>query len=322
MSLKLNEKIEILIGCGRYAEALKIIEESKAYSESNAPYFNSRLEYQRGLCMEAMGDSTHAENRFREAASIARGLVGKEHVILPLFLNKLAAYCIARGDTSEALVYLHESDEIENLHRTNADALETYTMLAEIYRDTDPEMSEHYADKARELDFQPFLNELAYKVAIYDIDFPTLARDQKIKNQRLKIYALVSTAILLLALLILALANFKVQRRLSESRKAEFESLKQTLRQKERLLEIANVIADEKVRKNVADLADEMGKEVKLSKREMQISELIADGLLNKEIADHLNISVRTVEAHRNSIYRKLKINNSVELINWVRNRS
>lgn len=322
MCLKYNEKIEILIECGKYAEALETIDESKLYSKSSAPYFNSRQEYQRGLCMEAMGDSTYAENRFREAASIARGLVGKEHVILPLFLNKLATYSIGRGEISEAIRYLQESDSIENMHRNNSDALETYTMLSEIYKETDSELSEHYATLAKGLDFQPFLNELAYKVAIYDIDFPTLARDQKIKNQRLKIYALVSTAILLLALLILALANFKVQRRLSESQKAEFVALEQTLRQKERLLEIANVIADEKVRKNVADLADEMGKEVKLSKREMQISELIADGLLNKEIADHLNISVRTVESHRNSIYRKLGINNSVELINWLRDRT
>lgn len=322
MSLKLNEKIEILIDCGRYDEALKTIDESKIYSESNAPYFNSRLEFQRGLCMEAMGDSTYAENRFREAVSIARGLVGKEHVLLPLFLNKLASYSIARGDTAEALVYLEESADIEDMHSTSADALETYTRLSEIYRSSDPEKSELYASKARELDFQPLLSELAYKVAIYDIDFPTLARDEKIKNQRLKIFGLASTAILLLALLILAFVNAKIQRRLSESQKAEFESLEQALRQKERLLEIANAIADEKVRKNVADLANEMGKEVKLSKREMQISELIADGLLNKEIADHLNISVRTVEAHRNSIYRKLNINNSIELINWVRDKS
>jgi DNA-binding NarL/FixJ family response regulator len=45
-----------------------------------------------------------------------------------------------------------------------------------------------------------------------------------------------------------------------------------------------------------------------LTNREREVLAAIARGLLNKEIATELNISIRTVEAHRESIMRKLGV--------------
>ncbi|TLP55313.1 response regulator transcription factor [Parasedimentitalea maritima] len=42
-----------------------------------------------------------------------------------------------------------------------------------------------------------------------------------------------------------------------------------------------------------------------LSRREIEVLEACSDGAKSKEIAQRLSISVRTVESHRNSIYRK-----------------
>ena len=57
---------------------------------------------------------------------------------------------------------------------------------------------------------------------------------------------------------------------------------------------------------------------VKLTKREMQIAELCAKGIINKEIADILGVSQRTVETHKNNIYKKLGINNTIELVRYM----
>jgi two-component system response regulator NreC len=54
------------------------------------------------------------------------------------------------------------------------------------------------------------------------------------------------------------------------------------------------------------------------TKRERDIIELCRDGLQIKEIADRLNVSPRTIDAHKNSIYRKLGINNTVELVQYA----
>ena len=103
-----------------------------------------------------------------------------------------------------------------------------------------------------------------------------------------------------------------------EARKVQNESLMQSLEQKNRLLELARDIQNEKISKEVKDLADQMGADAKLTKREMEIAALIKDGLQNKEIADKLFLSVRTVKNHRRSLYQKLGVGNSAELIKNV----
>lgn len=50
-----------------------------------------------------------------------------------------------------------------------------------------------------------------------------------------------------------------------------------------------------------------------LSAREMEVLVLAAQGLRNKDIASRLNISVRTVEGHINSILAKLGVDSRVE---------
>lgn len=57
---------------------------------------------------------------------------------------------------------------------------------------------------------------------------------------------------------------------------------------------------------------------INLTKREVQIAELCSRGKLNKEIASELGISQRTVETHKNNLFRKLGINNTVELMRYM----
>jgi DNA-binding NarL/FixJ family response regulator len=55
-----------------------------------------------------------------------------------------------------------------------------------------------------------------------------------------------------------------------------------------------------------------------LSLREIEIIKLIKEGLSSKEIAAKLNLSYRTVEVHRHNILKKLKLNNTAALINFI----
>ena len=53
----------------------------------------------------------------------------------------------------------------------------------------------------------------------------------------------------------------------------------------------------------------------KLSDREMHIFNLLGSGLRNSQIAHSLNLSVKTVESHRENIKHKLGLNGSRELV-------
>lgn len=55
-----------------------------------------------------------------------------------------------------------------------------------------------------------------------------------------------------------------------------------------------------------------------LSNREREVLKLLADGLIVKEIASALNLSVKTVEAHKYNLMRKLDLHNRTELVKYA----
>lgn len=58
-----------------------------------------------------------------------------------------------------------------------------------------------------------------------------------------------------------------------------------------------------------------------LTTRELQVVQLIAEGKGNKEVAIAMHVSVKTVEAHRSNINRKLSIRSTSDLVRYaVRN--
>ncbi|RMF41483.1 MAG: hypothetical protein D6753_09525 [Planctomycetota bacterium] len=56
----------------------------------------------------------------------------------------------------------------------------------------------------------------------------------------------------------------------------------------------------------------------KLSPREAQVMRLVVEGKMNKTIAIELQISEKTVEAHRYRLMRKLKLKSTVELVKFA----
>ena len=52
-----------------------------------------------------------------------------------------------------------------------------------------------------------------------------------------------------------------------------------------------------------------------LTQREREVMELVVAGRMNREIAEKLDISIKTVEAHRAKIMEKLEVNSVAELV-------
>lgn len=86
-----------------------------------------------------------------------------------------------------------------------------------------------------------------------------------------------------------------------------------------RLIDEPNQYQYENIKKNKGNNIDDLSyiKNI-LTKKEMEIINEVLKGKMNKEISSDLSISLGTVKAHMNSIYKKLFIQNRVGLINKI----
>ncbi len=55
-----------------------------------------------------------------------------------------------------------------------------------------------------------------------------------------------------------------------------------------------------------------------LTDRELEVLQLIGKGLSTRQVAEQLNLSVKTVETHRENIKQKLKLENAAQLIQYA----
>jgi DNA-binding NarL/FixJ family response regulator len=85
---------------------------------------------------------------------------------------------------------------------------------------------------------------------------------------------------------------------------------------------ISRIMLKSYVRKAKEDDLSSAAGPIPLTTREIEILKLFAEGFINKEISDQLDISIRTVETHKNHIMKKLELKSTVELIKYaIRNK-
>jgi two-component system invasion response regulator UvrY len=81
--------------------------------------------------------------------------------------------------------------------------------------------------------------------------------------------------------------------------------------------EVKNILSDQLLNEGHTD-----GDINSLSERELQVVRFLKDGNSSREIAAELNISLKTVEVHRHNVLKKLKLKNTVSLINFINSQA
>jgi two-component system, NarL family, response regulator NreC len=71
---------------------------------------------------------------------------------------------------------------------------------------------------------------------------------------------------------------------------------------------VTNILAESVVKPEQHIISD-------LTPREKEVLELVAQGFSTKQVADKLGIGTRTVESHRVNMLKKMKVNNTAELV-------
>lgn len=82
---------------------------------------------------------------------------------------------------------------------------------------------------------------------------------------------------------------------------------------------VTAMVLDQYLHPGATKLPDSGGR---LSAREREILQLVAEGKSSKQVASTLSISVKTAEAHRSNILRKLNLHSATELVRYaIRNK-
>lgn len=288
------------------------------YGEDQNTFILGRLYYTKGVAEQHLGDDEAALASFRKARAIAYRKLGTDTKMLPDCLIKLAEYALQQ-DKKDSALYFYDKALMSAKLIDRYDAMcDAYSGLAEV--EDDPELKMDYLHMADSLSFSRYITEFTCKAAMSLIDFPRKEQEQRIKTQKNIVVSLSFLAVLVLLLAASLTYNVRHFRVKAELEREKNEALAESNLQKDRLLALASAAVDERELREIKKMAEKIGDpaDLKLTKREREVAQYAADGLQNKEIAEKLGINTRTVEAHRNSLYRKLGINNAVELSNYM----
>ena len=177
----------------------------------------------------------------------------------------------------------------------------------------------------RYVELQSVLNndKAAEQMQAFNVRYETLKKEQTIvlQKHRLKWAGILVIMLVILLALVGTLVVLKIRSE-KETEKKNAQLVKANI-DKDRLLALVRNNLPMEMNREVEDIAkgEVTLPKIQLTPRELQIAELCATGMLNKEIAIKLGISHRTVEVHKNNIFKKLGINNTVELMRYMQMR-
>lgn len=319
LAIRYGVASEIYLNLGEKEKALEFADEALRLDSLDGRWGKVAVRRsQKGGVLMEMGNDAAARRELELAVPVFR----KENNLnsLAISLAQLGEIAFRSGDHSSALEAFDECVDVcvmtENIYiesRVRRD-------LWQLYREKDSQ--EALIHLERHVDLQSELNndKTSELMRSFDVKYETLKKEQTIALQKSRLFyiglALVLFVLLAVAGMVLAFMKNKVARAMEERNAV----LVKANLDKDRLLAIAKSNIPKEVSSEIISITsttDNMP-EVILTKREMQIAELAVTGMINKEIADKLGISQRTVETHKNNLYKKLGINNTVELLQYI----
>lgn len=326
LAIRLGMASEIYLRLNKLDKALEAAQEALSIEEkdgnpSKVPVRKSQL----AAVYDAMGKQQQALQLLTQAE---QGLRKTDNInSLAIVLNQLGNIEVKQGNMTSAAQHLRESVELCEKTRNQNIELKARRMLCVALRNTNPAEALAELEKYAELKDSVYSNNAAQSLALFNVKYETAEKEhnidileQQVQNNHLWMGILGVT-------LLAALAVTMLIWRMAQVKEAKNKTLIKANLLKDELLEIARKQSVQEAPGNdhekIAQLAHEMGSmgempEVKITRREREIMILCCDGLLAKEIAEKLNISQRTVETHKNNLFKKLGINNTIELVRYA----
>lgn len=324
LSIHLGTASDTYLGMGEAQKALPYAQEALdaeiETSGPDAPKVAIRKS-QLAAVYSNLKDYAHAEPLLIEACDAFR-TQGRLHS-LSVTLGQLGHLYLQTNRKLKALDPLKEAVSLCQQLGNIYNEAKNHNLLSQALVDIQPRQAYEELLSCSQLRDSIYKEQTAAKLQEFDAKYEASEKQHQLdlKEEYIKRTHLILGAVVIIA--IIALVLLVIAFRLASVRKRANQALIKASRAKDELLVLAKQETEDLRRRQLLQVAqnlEQMGDlpDVSLTSREKQIVALYAQGLLSKEIASQLGISIRTVETHKVHIYRKLGINNNIELLRYA----
>lgn len=297
LAIRLGMASEIYVHMGQGEEALPLAQEAL---DLELPLGNPE---KIGVRQSQLAGAYYVLRRDAEAEatldqSIANLRLSDNKNSLAITLNQLGAICYARQALQKAAACYRESAEICHLTGNVMVESKACQQLSVILETLDPDGALQNLKRYVELSQQLYNAQTSQTLARYEARYETAQKEHQLQllGEELKLRR--TWLIVLGLLLVAALVGMVLVRRITVLRM-----------KRDQLLVKSNLMGITEL----GELPD-----IHFTRREKEVIVYCSQGLQAKEIADRMGISERTVSNHKNNIFRKLGIQNTVELVTYA----
>ena len=273
---------------------------------------------QKAAVLMEMGDYAEAEVQLKMALPVFEEYNSLNS--LAITYAQLGEIAAIRYDTAAASEAFGKSVSVSRSIRHIYMESRALKGLYNLYKDTYPSKALESLERVLEIEMQIHDQKATEMMQSFDVKYETLKKEHTISLQKQTIRTRNVVLILLTALLVLSCILTFLKAKAAKAMEQKNAILVKANLDKDRLLSLSRHNVPDEVKQEINAIVSEVGSmpQINLTKRELQIAELCSQGMLNKEIAAQLGISQRTVETHKNNLFRKLGINNTVELMRYM----
>lgn len=273
---------------------------------------------QKAAVLMEMGDYAEAEVQLKMALPVFEEYNSMNS--LAITYAQLGEIAAIRYDTAAASEAFGKSVSVSRSIRHIYMESRALKGLYNLYKDTYPSKALESLERVLEIEMQIHDQKATEMMQSFDVKYETLKKEHTISLQKQTIRTRNVVLILLTALLVLSCILTFLKAKAAKAMEQKNAILVKANLDKDRLLSLSRHNVPDEVKQEINAIVSEVGSmpQINLTKRELQIAELCSQGMLNKEIAAQLGISQRTVETHKNNLFRKLGINNTVELMRYM----
>lgn len=270
---------------------------------------------QKASALTALSRDSEAERDLDTAIPLLRRFNNVNSLSIAYAL--LGEICLRAGREREADEAFRECVSLASSYGNNYIEARGRKGLWLLNRDKAPSVALVHLERYNEIQASIVSDRTASEMTRFNVRYDTLKKEQIISMQHQKLKWGGICLGLMLILLVSSASALLFYRRSSKLFEEKNAILVKNALETDRLLMLSRHNMEKELKEEIESMDYELPP-VKLTSRELQIARLSCEGLLSKEIADHLGISQRTVETHKNNLYRKLGINNMAELVSYI----